>query len=105
MEGKSYRSVSCCGYAIYSVVEYTRFKRMVKVLEPWYNVPSCVHCSQSVAPAMFKQGQAAFVQELSTAYDAALLTLCHLFVLLIFFLIDNTPISECLNCYSTNYGQ
>ncbi len=42
---------------------------MVKVLEPRYNVPSCVHFSQSVVPVLYKQVQATVVQELSTGQN------------------------------------
>ncbi len=51
------------GMRPYSAVENTEFKHMVKVLKPHYNVPSCVHLSQSIVPALYKPAQAA-VQEL-----------------------------------------
>ncbi len=51
-------SVYCCGHA--AIVENTGFKHMVRVLEPHYHVPSCVHFSQSVVPVLYN---AAVVQE------------------------------------------
>lgn len=41
----------------YAVVENA--EHMVKVLEAHYTVPSCVHFSQSIVPALYKRVQAA----------------------------------------------